>query len=171
VEMTIFAVMVYFLSNMTRDNNGGYFGWYLLTLLGIRAAGSAFTQMVATALGSPEVAAAVQSTSFTVFFLFTGFLIPKGSIKGWWIWMYYLSFIRYPLQFLISNELLQDTFDCTGLTLDQCPYHTGTDILNIFGIDYSFSGRALDFAVLWIFLAGFLVMGYLSLRYINHIKR
>ena len=86
VEMTIFATMTYWIANMRHTNDGGYFFWALFTIFGIREAGSAFTQMVATAFGSPEVASAFQSTAFTVFFLFAGFLIPKPLISNGWIW-------------------------------------------------------------------------------------
>ena len=86
VETTIFGSMVYWIAWMRHDNNGGYFFWYLFTLLGVRATGSAFTQAVATAFATPEVASAFQSTAFTIFFLFAGFLIPEPLIANGWIW-------------------------------------------------------------------------------------
>ena len=86
VETVIFGTMVYWIAWMRHDNNGGYFFWYLFTLLGVRATGSAFTQAVATAFATPEVASAFQSTAFTIFFLFAGFLIPRPLIANGWIW-------------------------------------------------------------------------------------
>jgi len=157
--------MVYFLTGLRSDNGGGYFFWYLFTLYGVRFTGSAFTQMVATAFASPEVAAAVQSTMFTVFFLFAGFLIPASLISNGWIWMYYLSFIRYPLDFMISNEYAGLTFNGAGAFPD------GYTVLNTFGINYDMENRVIDFISLWLFCLGFFTLGFLALKYINHVKR
>ena len=172
IEVTIFGTMLYWIAGMRSSNDGGYFFWFLFTLFGVRATGSAFTQAVATAFASPEVAAAFQSTAFTIFFLFAGFLIPKPLIRNGWIWMYYLSFIRYPLDFLLGNEFASVTFDCSDYpVLADCPVPVGNTILDEFGVEYDLGHEAVNFIALWIFLAGFLFFGFLALRFINHIKR
>jgi hypothetical protein len=221
VEVVIFGTMLYWIAWMRHDNDGGYFFWFLFTLLGIRATGSAFTQAVATAFATPEVASAFQSTAFTVFFLFAGFLIPKPLISNGWIWsapnatshthaqtgrgtvmsphphclipygcacgavcasvcdacvslcrMYYLSFIRYPLDFMLANEFADVTFDCSDYpSVSDCPVPIGNTILNEFGVQFDFGNRVINFISLWIFCGGFLVLGYLALNFINHIKR
>ena len=39
-----------------------------------------------------------------VFFLFSGYFIPKESIPWYWIYMYYVSIYRYPLDAMLINE-------------------------------------------------------------------
>ncbi|KAJ1262683.1 hypothetical protein BS78_09G128400 [Paspalum vaginatum] len=39
-----------------------------------------------------------------VFFLFSGYFIPKESIPRYWAFMYYVSMYRYPLDLLLINE-------------------------------------------------------------------
>ncbi|PUZ66200.1 hypothetical protein GQ55_3G288000 [Panicum hallii var. hallii] len=39
-----------------------------------------------------------------VFFLFSGYFIPRGSIPRYWAFMYYVSMYRYPLDLLLINE-------------------------------------------------------------------
>lgn len=39
-----------------------------------------------------------------VFFLFSGYFIPKESIPKYWIFMYYVSLYRYPLDAMLINE-------------------------------------------------------------------
>ncbi|KAF8719914.1 hypothetical protein HU200_024678 [Digitaria exilis] len=39
-----------------------------------------------------------------VFFLFSGYFIPKDSIPRYWGFMYYVSMYRYPLDLLLINE-------------------------------------------------------------------
>ncbi|PON75775.1 ABC transporter-like [Parasponia andersonii] len=43
-------------------------------------------------------------TVLGAFFLFSGYFIPKGSIPRYWIFMYYVSLYRYPLDSLLTNE-------------------------------------------------------------------
>ena len=108
--------------------------------------------------------------------------------------MYYLSFIRYPLDFLIANEVLNLDFTCDddqvitqpfepNLCPDtvtvfpapgyarKCPIACGKDLLSQFQIDYGDSDIALNLGLVFVWLAGFLALGYLALRYVNHIKR
>ena len=86
--------------------------------------------------------------------------------------MYYLSFIRYPLDFLLANELSSVTFDCSGYSdIAQCPVPVGDVLLDTFGVQYSTGERAINFVALWIFWGGFLVLGFFALKFINHIKR
>ena len=86
--------------------------------------------------------------------------------------MYYLSFIRYPLDFLLANELSSVEFDCSDFpNVEQCPVPIGDVLLETFGVKYGLGDRAVNFVSLWIFWLGFLVLGFLALRFINHIKR
>ena len=123
--------MTYWIANMRHTNNGGYFFWALFTVFGIREAGSAFTQMVATAFASPEVASAFQSTAFTVFFLFAGFLIPEPLISNGWIWSAHTR-----SHSALPNE--RSTLPCTPASVLTCaplvhgvPYVRWQDVLFI----------------------------------------
>ncbi|XP_040379778.1 ABC transporter G family member 23 [Oryza brachyantha] len=42
--------------------------------------------------------------SLGVFFLFSGYFIPRESIPRYWAFMYYVSMYRYPLDLLLINE-------------------------------------------------------------------
>lgn len=43
-------------------------------------------------------------TVLGAFFLFSGYFIPKESIPKYWLFMYYVSLYRYPLDSLLTNE-------------------------------------------------------------------
>ncbi|XP_047317757.1 ABC transporter G family member 23 [Impatiens glandulifera] len=43
-------------------------------------------------------------TVLGAFFLFSGYFIPKKNIPKYWIFMYYVSIYRYPLDSMITNE-------------------------------------------------------------------
>ncbi|KAF0922840.1 hypothetical protein E2562_002090 [Oryza meyeriana var. granulata] len=44
--------------------------------------------------------------SLGVFFLFSGYFIPRESIPRYWAFMYYVSMYRYPLDLLLINEVM-----------------------------------------------------------------
>uniref|UniRef100_A0A0D9WG02 ABC transporter domain-containing protein n=1 Tax=Leersia perrieri TaxID=77586 RepID=A0A0D9WG02_9ORYZ len=76
--------------------------------------------------------------SLGVFFLFSGYFIPKESIPRYWAFMYYVSMYRYPLDLLLINEY-------GGSNRDSCVawvgggggacLRTGGDVLRGRGID------------------------------------
>ncbi|XP_059652222.1 pleiotropic drug resistance protein 3-like isoform X3 [Cornus florida] len=53
---------------------------------------------------SYPVAAVLQSTFYTVFVLFSGFMIPQPQIPEWWIWVYYLCPTSWTLNGLLASQ-------------------------------------------------------------------
>ena len=68
--------------------------FFLLTYTLSTFACTAFAMMVASAVATTEVANTVVGVSSSIFSLFAGFIIPKGSIPWYWIWMHYLSYYK-----------------------------------------------------------------------------
>ncbi|GAB4835283.1 ABC transporter G member 23 [Ancistrocladus abbreviatus] len=82
-------------------------------------------------------------TVLGAFFLFSGYFIPKESIPKYWIFMYYVSLYRYPLDSLIVNEywsMRNDCFAWQDQERSKCLL-TGNDVLR---------GRGLDEDTRWI---------------------
>ncbi|XP_077218965.1 ABC-2 type transporter family protein [Tasmannia lanceolata] len=46
------------------------------------------------------------------FFLFSGYFIPKESIPSYWVFMYYVSLYKYPLDSLLINEFWSMREEC-----------------------------------------------------------
>lgn len=77
------------------------------------------------------------------FFLFSGYFIPKDSIPRYWIFMYYVSLYKYPLDCLLINEywsLREDCFSRQEGDTRNC-VRTGRDVLK---------GRGLDESSMWL---------------------
>ncbi|XP_059652223.1 pleiotropic drug resistance protein 3-like [Cornus florida] len=53
---------------------------------------------------SYPVAAVLQSTFYTVFILFSGFMIPQPQIPEWWLWLYYLCPTSWTLNGLLTSQ-------------------------------------------------------------------
>ncbi|XP_062082250.1 ABC transporter G family member 23 [Humulus lupulus] len=79
-------------------------------------------------------------TVLGAFFLFSGYFIPKESIPKYWIFMYYVSLYRYPLDSLLTNEywsLRSKCFNWNKESVDGQPrcLLTGNDVLKSRGLE------------------------------------
>ncbi|XP_028805291.1 ABC transporter G family member 23 [Neltuma alba] len=73
-------------------------------------------------------------TVLGAFFLFSGYFIPKESIPKYWIFMYYVSLYRYPLDALLTNEYWNVRNECFSEAESNCLL-TGFDVLKSRGLD------------------------------------
>ncbi|KAL2533799.1 ABC transporter G family member 23 [Abeliophyllum distichum] len=70
------------------------------------------------------------------FFLFSGYFIPKDLIPKYWLFMYYVSLYRYPLDSLLTNEYWNERNECLSRNVDQSECMlTGGDVLKSRGLD------------------------------------
>ncbi|KAJ4786292.1 ABC transporter G family member 23 [Rhynchospora pubera] len=79
-----------------------------------------------------------------VFFLFSGYFIPKDSIPKYWLFMYYVSPYRYPLDALLINEYGSMSDKCFSWIHEAntliCA-RTGADVLRARHLDESMRWR------------------------------
>ncbi|KAM7280872.1 hypothetical protein ACFE04_008006 [Oxalis oulophora] len=75
-------------------------------------------------------------TVLGAFFLFSGYFIPKENIPKYWVFMYYASIYRYPLDCLLTNEYWSVRDKCFSWDQDvsKC-LMTGNDVLKNRGLD------------------------------------
>ncbi|XP_040990868.1 ABC transporter G family member 23 [Juglans microcarpa x Juglans regia] len=76
-------------------------------------------------------------TVLGAFFLFSGYFIPKESIPKYWLFMYYVSLYRYPLDSLLTNEywsVRSECFSWQAQDHSKCLL-TGIDVLKSRGLD------------------------------------
>lgn len=73
-------------------------------------------------------------TVLGAFFLFSGYFIPKENIPKHWLFMYYVSLYRYPLECLITNEYWSLKDECFSWRDSRCLL-TGNDVLKSRGLD------------------------------------
>ncbi|CAA0836364.1 ABC transporter G family member 23 [Striga hermonthica] len=73
------------------------------------------------------------------FFLFSGYFIPREAIPKYWLFMYYVSIYRYPLDCLVINEYWSERDECfsrraVGDNVLECVL-TGWDVLRNRGFE------------------------------------
>ncbi|BFG30163.1 hypothetical protein CerSpe_164370 [Prunus speciosa] len=78
-------------------------------------------------------------TVLGAFFLFSGYFIPKESIPKYWLFMYYVSLYRYPLDTLLINEYWSIRSECFSWHPQDYSHSkcllTGNDVLKSRGLD------------------------------------
>ncbi|KAK4278872.1 hypothetical protein QN277_016653 [Acacia crassicarpa] len=75
-------------------------------------------------------------TVLVAFFLFSGYFIPKESIPKYWIFMYYVSLYKYPLDALLTNEYWNVRTECfSSSEAESNCLLTGFDVLKSRGLD------------------------------------
>ncbi|VVB17112.1 unnamed protein product [Arabis nemorensis] len=73
-------------------------------------------------------------TVLGAFFLFSGYFIPKEKIPKPWMFMYYVSLYRYPLESMLVNEYWSMREKCFSGGISGC-LMTGEDVLKKRGLD------------------------------------
>lgn len=82
---------------------------------------------------------ALNNTVLGAFFLFSGYFIPRESIPKHWLFMYYVSLYRYPLDSLLTNEYWSLRDECFSwrrvVGREAVCLMTGNDVLKSRGLD------------------------------------
>ncbi|XP_078168191.1 ABC transporter G family member 36-like isoform X7 [Carex rostrata] len=108
-----------------------------------------------------NVASIVSSAFFGLWNLFSGFLISKSQIPGWWIWYYYITPVGWTLYGLVVSQY----GDITDKMDDGADHQTVKDYVDsYFGFKHDFlpvvAVIVLAFAVLFAFLFGFSIQKF-----------
>ncbi|MBA0558129.1 hypothetical protein Golob_015161 [Gossypium lobatum] len=69
------------------------------------------------------------------FFLFSGYFIPKDNIPKYWLFMYYVSLYRYPLDTLLTNEYWSLRNECFSWRPGNMCILSGNDVLKSRGLE------------------------------------
>ena len=109
IESTIFGTVAYFTVGLA----GGaeeYFT-FLGLLICVNFCLANFFRMIAYTARSVEIAQSMSSPFIILFVLFSGFMITKENIEGYYIWAYWLSPFSWLVRSLALNEFKSEEYD------------------------------------------------------------
>eukprot|EP00850_Spirogloea_muscicola_P017864 SM000157S02094 [mRNA] locus=s157:259267:270139:- [translate_table: standard] len=109
-EIGIYAPLVYWLTGLSSAQGGVHFIMFLFIVFMVALVGSSLVRLIASISPSREAAGSLAGLSILAMLLFSGFLITKGKIPGWWIWMYYVSPLQWAYTAIVCNEFLSGSF-------------------------------------------------------------
>ncbi|KAK7387230.1 hypothetical protein VNO78_27860 [Psophocarpus tetragonolobus] len=102
VEAVVWSCVVYYSVGLAP--NPGRFFRYMLLLLMLHQMALGLFRFMASVARDMVIANTFGSASLMIIFLLGGFIIPKGMVKPWWIWGYWLSPLTYGQRAISVNE-------------------------------------------------------------------
>ena len=103
MNFLLYAIPQYFMAGLRMSAEA--IGYYFLVGFGSSILSFALVQFLAIISFNPGLASLLGGVTITLSNMLAGFFIPKSEIPVWWIWGYYTSFVRYPLEGMAVNEL------------------------------------------------------------------
>jgi len=113
VQVIIFGIIMYFMTNLERDVSK--FWIYLLFVYTTTMMITALYRMFASI--SPEIDTAVRFSgiALNILIIFTGYVIPKTQLLSkyiWFGWLYWINPIAYSFEAVITNEFAGRVMEC-----------------------------------------------------------
>ncbi|KAI1749954.1 ABC-2 type transporter-domain-containing protein [Xylaria castorea] len=113
VQVVIFGIIMYFMTNLDRDVSK--FWIYLLFVYTTTLLVTALYRMFASL--SPEIDTAVRFSglALNILIIYTGYVIPKTQLLSkyiWFGWLYWVNPIAYSFEAVISNEFSGRIMQC-----------------------------------------------------------
>lgn len=132
----LFSVPVYWIVGLNPSIQA--FSFFVFTVWLIISMASSLVMFLSSI--SPDFIAgnSLICTVLGAFFLFSGYFIPKEIIPKYWVFMYYVSLYRYPLDSLIVNEywgMRNDCFSWANNDHNSSCLMNGNDVLISRGLD------------------------------------
>ena len=112
IQVTIFNLIIYFMSNLSRTPSQFFIATLVLWLVTMTT--YAFFRSIAALCGTIDVATRFTGLSVQILIVYTGYLIPPSSMHPWFSWLRWINWIQYGFECLMANEF-------TGLNLDCVP--------------------------------------------------
>ncbi|KAL8516358.1 hypothetical protein ACS0TY_014856 [Phlomoides rotata] len=103
LQTIIYGIITYFMINFERT--AGKFFLYLLFMFLTFTYFTFYGMMVVGLTPNQHIASVVSSACYSLWNLLSGFLVPKPSIPGWWIWFYYICPMAWSLRGIITSQL------------------------------------------------------------------
>ncbi|CAA3014915.1 pleiotropic drug resistance 1-like [Olea europaea subsp. europaea] len=102
IQTLIYGVIVYAMIGF--DWTVAKFFWYLFFMYFTLLYFTFYGMMAVAVTPNHNIAAIVSSAFYTLWNLFSGFIIPKTRIPVWWRWYYYICPISWTLYGLVASQ-------------------------------------------------------------------
>lgn len=160
LESLIFCTLVYWISAFTDD--AGRFFFFVLIALCCNLAISVMYRCIVYVAPNQDVAETSAGPMTAIFLLFGGFLVTYNKIRGFLVWVYWLSPFSWTLRSLAQNEFFAPRYD-NLINYEGVFQRAGDVYLRVWEIsrDGSFKwaavGMLLGYFFLFQFLAAYII--------------
>ncbi len=114
-RLTIFVIIVYFMSGLARSAGAFFINWVIILIgyYAFRALFSFFGAVTSNFYTVGRLAAAI----IVALVLWAGYTIPQQAMPRWNFWVSYLNPVFYAFEGLMVNEFKRVTFACEGASI------------------------------------------------------
>ncbi|KAK9854773.1 hypothetical protein WJX84_001749 [Apatococcus fuscideae] len=114
VQSVIYVLIVYWCIWWAVD--AGKFFYFLMFLFLTLLYFAFYGIMAVFVTPNLQVAAVLFAFINVIFNLFAGFVIPRPSMPGWWVWAYYINPVAWSIYGLVASQYGNDTTLLTRLS-------------------------------------------------------
>ncbi|OMP03621.1 ABC transporter-like protein [Corchorus olitorius] len=111
----IFSTITFWSVGFSGGSSGFFF--YFLINLATFWAGNSVVAFVSAVFPNLFLAFVMSIAISTYFLFFCGFLITRERLPVYWLWMHYMSIIKYPYEAVIQNELRESICVSRGVQI------------------------------------------------------
>jgi len=104
IEILIFSLITYWMCGLNAAESGMRFFYFLLLMFITNVTMANFIRAIAFNAANPDAAAGIAPGFIVMFVFFSGFLLSRKEIPPWFIWLHYLSPVKYMVEGLMINE-------------------------------------------------------------------
>ncbi|ONK80620.1 uncharacterized protein A4U43_C01F19870 [Asparagus officinalis] len=155
LQSLLYTVIVY--SMMSFEWTAAKFAWFFYICFFSFLYFTYYGMMTVSISPNHEVAAILASTFYTLFYLFSGFFIPRPRIPKWWIWYYWICPTAWTVYGLIVSQYgdLEDVIMVSGQPNQTIKFyvkdHFGYDTNLMGAVAVVLVGFAVFFALMFAF--------------------
>ncbi len=115
VQILVFSIIVYFMTNLTRTA-GAFLTFYLLILVG-NIAMTLYFRIIGCLSPDFDYASKFAVVTVTFFILTSGYLIQYQSQQVWLRWIFWINALGLAFSSLMANEFGSSTIECSAESL------------------------------------------------------
>jgi len=157
----VYGVISYWMVGLSAD--AGDFFRFISALWAISFTAASFGLAISSVAKSAQVAVAISTVLMIFFMVFGGYFIAADNIPDYYIWIHYLSYVKYGFTILLLSQVSKDdVYPCKQNSF--CEFGTGKDIFDSLSIDVTIWQ---SFLVLIGLALVYNVIAYLALRFLN----
>ncbi|KAK3387976.1 ABC-2 type transporter-domain-containing protein [Podospora didyma] len=115
LQISIFAVVLYFMVGFTLSASAFFAYWILL--FAITMCMTALFRCVGAAFSTFDGASKVSGFLVGTLIMYTGYMIQKPQMHPWGVWIYWINPLAYGFNALLSNEFHNKIIPCVTINL------------------------------------------------------
>ncbi|RAL01405.1 putative ABC transporter [Aspergillus ibericus CBS 121593] len=112
IQVTIFELIVYFMSNLSRTPSQFFINFLFVFILTMTM--YSFFRTIGALSASLDVATRITGVSVQALIVYTGYLIPPWKMHPWLKWLIWINPLQYAFEAIMSNEFYNLDIQCVA---------------------------------------------------------